>query len=85
MKKKHKYAKRKNILAAKEVKQHVFFFWGGEGAGFFFVPITFPNMFPIAPHFFIPYSLPLSSILENLYIQPKGGDCNISILGLSKA
>jgi len=42
-------------------------------------------MFPIAPHFFIPYSLPLSSILENLYIQPKGGDCNISILGLSKA
>jgi hypothetical protein len=23
-------------------------------------------MFPIAPHFFIPYSLPLSSILENL-------------------
>ncbi len=28
---------------------------GGEGAGFFFVPITFPNMFPIAPHFFIPY------------------------------
>jgi hypothetical protein len=49
MKIKHNYAKRKKILATKEVKQHVFFFLGRGGRVLDF------SLFPIAPHFFIPY------------------------------
>jgi len=46
------------------------------------VPNVFLNMFPIAPHFIsypLPWALPF-----NLCKQPKGGDYNISIMGLSK-
>jgi hypothetical protein len=46
------------------------------------VPNVFLNMFPIAPHF-ISYPLPWALPFK-LCKQPKGGDYNISILGLSK-
>jgi hypothetical protein len=49
----------------------------------FHVPNVFLNMFPIAFHF-IPYPLPYVLILKIYGIQPKGGDYNISILGMSK-
>ncbi len=48
---------------------------------------VFSNMFPISPQF-IPYPFALSSKLVTylyIYKQPKGRDCNISILRLSEA
>jgi hypothetical protein len=64
-KKKHMYGK--TNLATKEVKEHApmgpsFLSFGGRVGVLdyycsHYVPITFPNMFPIAPHF-MPYSLP---------------------------
>jgi hypothetical protein len=48
------------------------------------LPMCFFNMFPIAPHFII-ISFALSSTLVTYIEESKGGDYNISILGLSKA
>jgi hypothetical protein len=57
----------KNILqpmrwGSMHLGAHVLFFRARVGVLDFFVPILFPNMFPIAPHF-IPYPLPYVLLL----------------------
>jgi hypothetical protein len=91
-KKKHMYAKKN--LATKGVKvtcpngPKFSFFWGkGGGARLLLFPLCshhipqhVSNSSSLHPIFFA-----LSSTLENLCIQPKGGDYNASILRLFKA
>jgi len=48
------------------------------------VPNVFCNIFPIIPHF-MSYPLALNFTLLTSISNPKGRDCNINILGLSKA
>ncbi len=50
----------------------------------FQVPNVFLNIFPIIPHF-MSYPLALNFTLVTSISNPKGTDCNINILGLSKA
>ncbi len=48
------------------------------------IPNVFCNIFPIIPHF-MSYPLALNFTLVTSISNPKGRDCNINILGLSKA
>jgi hypothetical protein len=53
-------------------------------SGSIWVLKRFSKLFPIVAPSFFPYLKTLGSTLQNLYVQAKGGDYNISILRMSK-